>query len=481
VSENPCLLSESGSIEYTKAYFWELWQLELESLYRCCLMRMENNPTLAEDALSQAMLKAREKVQAGAGRIANFKAWVRTLTRNHCTDMLRSLGREAKRTESIEALPCLVDEVLDSQDEEIDPAAKRRDRDKILGGAIDELPPRLREPIRLHYYQEKSCREIAELLGISSDNVRKRMSDARAILKEKLSEFAGEEDGFPPEPGKRGKSKKGTVAAPAVGESLQGVLPVGSGEPVGAVASEQACADKELGIVAGGEPVAGLSAAPAAFEELEEERLGIVAGGELGGEPGTPTPSPPALRGSLRGFGSRGKSFNYPSAVQRLEDWALGIVADGFSREAGLFAVPVVLACGEMAKGELGIVAGGEPLLGGVDTGRIMKILCTVLGTPLSHLKAGCGTGGRRGGTPVLGQDMGTGGRTALTAVQGPEMGTGGRTGGTPVHSREVGASVWDGHLGHKQPEAGVREMRWLFGLCWRVWADSGGCWRSSI
>ena len=54
-------------------------------------------------------------------------------------------------------------------------------------------------------------------------------------------------------------------------------------------------------------------------------------------------------------------------------------------------------------------------------------------------------------------------------------------TGGTPVLRLEVGASVWDGHLGQKQPDAGVREMRWLFGLCWRLWGDSGGCWLSSI
>ncbi|MBW4494497.1 MAG: sigma-70 family RNA polymerase sigma factor [Oscillatoria princeps RMCB-10] len=123
MSETLTLSYESGSIEYIKENFWELWQEEWESLYRCCLKLMGNNPTLAEDALSQAMLKAWEKVQAGACRIANFKAWVRTLTRNHCTDMLRSLGREANRTESLEALPCLVDEVLVSQDEEIDPAA----------------------------------------------------------------------------------------------------------------------------------------------------------------------------------------------------------------------------------------------------------------------------------------------------------------------------------------------------------------------
>jgi RNA polymerase sigma-70 factor (ECF subfamily) len=88
----------------------------------------------------------------------------------------------------------------------------------------------------LHYYQEKSCREIAELLGISSDNVRRRLSDARAILKEKLSEFVGEEDDVSPAPRKQGKSKKLSQRAPAVGESLaspsrklEGVLPAESG------------------------------------------------------------------------------------------------------------------------------------------------------------------------------------------------------------------------------------------------------------
>lgn len=286
-----------------------------------------------------------------------------------------------------------------------------------MGGAIDELPPGLREPIRLHYSQEKSYLEIALELGISYKNVRKRMSQARAILKEKLREFVGEEDGLRPEPRKRGKSKKRSLRAPAVGESLPWMLPVGSGEPVGAEASEQACADKELGIVADSQPVgAAVSVAPASFEALEEEPLGIVAGGEP---------------------------------------------------MAGLSAVPVVPAPGETCLDlELGIAAGGEPLLG-----------WTILAARHPHLLAGCGTGGRTGGRPVLRREMGTGGRTGGTPVLRRDMGTG----GTPVHSPDVGASISDGHLGQKQPHAGVREIRWLFGLCWRVWADSGGCWLSSI
>jgi predicted DNA-binding protein YlxM (UPF0122 family) len=48
----------------------------------------------------------------------------------------------------------------------------------------------------LHYYQDKSYQEIAQVLGITYDNVRKRMSQARAILREQeqLRECVGEED-----------------------------------------------------------------------------------------------------------------------------------------------------------------------------------------------------------------------------------------------------------------------------------------------
>jgi RNA polymerase sigma factor (sigma-70 family) len=61
--------------------FWQHWQQYRDSLYRCCIKWMNGNPTDAEDALSRAMLKAWEKVQKYAGEIANFKAWVTTLTR----------------------------------------------------------------------------------------------------------------------------------------------------------------------------------------------------------------------------------------------------------------------------------------------------------------------------------------------------------------------------------------------------------------
>ncbi len=63
---------------------------------------MSGNTTDAEDALSRAMLKAWEKAQKFAGEIANFKAWLTTLTRNLCVDIHRERSRGANRVENIE-------------------------------------------------------------------------------------------------------------------------------------------------------------------------------------------------------------------------------------------------------------------------------------------------------------------------------------------------------------------------------------------
>ncbi|MEB3827293.1 RNA polymerase sigma factor [Phormidium sp. CCY1219] len=54
--------------------FWQLFQQYRDHLWRCCLKWTKGNSTEAEDLLSQAMLKAWEKVQKFAGKIDNFKS-----------------------------------------------------------------------------------------------------------------------------------------------------------------------------------------------------------------------------------------------------------------------------------------------------------------------------------------------------------------------------------------------------------------------
>jgi RNA polymerase sigma-70 factor (ECF subfamily) len=54
-----CLEGYPTDIEQT---FWQLWQQNQTYLYRCCLKWMNGNRIDAEEALSQAMFKAWEKL-----------------------------------------------------------------------------------------------------------------------------------------------------------------------------------------------------------------------------------------------------------------------------------------------------------------------------------------------------------------------------------------------------------------------------------
>jgi RNA polymerase sigma-70 factor (ECF subfamily) len=66
--------------------FWSLWIKHQDYLYSACLKWMSNIPD-AEDIMSQAMLKAEEKMRIYA--VNNFRNWVTKLTYNLCLDFQR--------------------------------------------------------------------------------------------------------------------------------------------------------------------------------------------------------------------------------------------------------------------------------------------------------------------------------------------------------------------------------------------------------
>ena len=174
--------------------FWQQWQQHQDELYRCCLRLMNFNPVDAEDALSQAMLKAWEKAQAYAGKIANFKAWLMQLTRNLCIDIIRARSRGAAGVEDIEWVGTSGELATATAVETPEKALEREEKTLEIRRAIADLPPTLRDTFVLHFCEELTNPEIAAWLGISYDSVCKRISRARKQLKEKLSGYCcGEE------------------------------------------------------------------------------------------------------------------------------------------------------------------------------------------------------------------------------------------------------------------------------------------------
>ncbi len=235
--------------------FWQQWQQNRDYLYRCCIKWMGGNPTDAEDALSRAMLKAWEKVQKYAGEIDNFKSWLSTLTHNLCVDIHRERSRGANRVEDIEVYASSVEQGLVPSEDTQDCAMETGEKRIVIRRAIDNLPTRLRETFILHFYRELSYPEIAQLQEISYQNVCKRISQARKILREELKGYFIGEDGTDTE-----LSVPPAATESAIGEMSQenaGVEPI-VGETVtlsdrAAGTLPQATEIEEVEIVVGGE------------------------------------------------------------------------------------------------------------------------------------------------------------------------------------------------------------------------------------
>ncbi len=66
-------------------------------------------------------------------------------------------------------------------------AVERADEVRRLMAEVESLSENHREVLMLFYYDEMSYRELAELLDVSTATVNARLSEARALLRDRLS------------------------------------------------------------------------------------------------------------------------------------------------------------------------------------------------------------------------------------------------------------------------------------------------------
>ncbi|KKL02675.1 sigma-70 family RNA polymerase sigma factor [Rheinheimera mesophila] len=114
---------------------------------------------------------------------ASFLPWVRQMTRHRSYNYLRDnkvkqkiLGEEA---ESL--LENFADPTTSMQD-----VLEREQQQIIMQDFISQLPEDSREIVLLYYREEQSSQQVADLLGLSDANVRKKLSRVREQLKDNL-------------------------------------------------------------------------------------------------------------------------------------------------------------------------------------------------------------------------------------------------------------------------------------------------------
>jgi RNA polymerase sigma factor (sigma-70 family) len=168
------------------AAFWPLWDLYKGHLYHVCLWQMDGVREDAEDALSRSMLRALDKLPRMCGRIQNVGAWLSRLTVNLCVDMHREQKRDARRLENIDDVLPAAGEVLQADADSPETVFLHREAIDYVCDVINDLPPRLREPFALRFFQEMAYCDIAARLILTTENVRKRIQQARDILRQRM-------------------------------------------------------------------------------------------------------------------------------------------------------------------------------------------------------------------------------------------------------------------------------------------------------
>jgi RNA polymerase sigma factor (sigma-70 family) len=175
-------------VQGDSAAFWEVWERYREGLfYPRCLRWMGGDWADTEDALSNACVKAWQRLPGCIHEIISLKSWLTQLLHNLCIDMRRERDRHRRATQLLPSTPLVEGQARAYESPEA--MILRQELALRIRWALEDLPPNLRQPSILRFYHAMPYRDIATQLHLSPVNVRKRIQQARAILRVQLQDY----------------------------------------------------------------------------------------------------------------------------------------------------------------------------------------------------------------------------------------------------------------------------------------------------
>ncbi|MGE3538760.1 MAG: RNA polymerase sigma factor [Candidatus Tectimicrobiota bacterium] len=176
--------------------FWQVWESYRQPLLaRRCLRWMGGDRSAADDALSEACLRAWQGWQECAQPLSNVAGWLSRLVQNHCRNLHAAHARHARVVQA-------VDDIARVSASAGTPRALSPEEsllDDELGAyirqVIDRLPGRLQAAARLYFLEETPYATLALRLQLTPATLRKRIQQARALLQPQVAAYLGEEAG----------------------------------------------------------------------------------------------------------------------------------------------------------------------------------------------------------------------------------------------------------------------------------------------
>jgi len=170
--------------ELRRTLFETAWRQNVSELHRRSLQWTSGRREDADDALGVAALIALEKMPQEL-QPAEVRRWLLRLVYSKCMDIQRH-RRRSPLTRLSEPPP---EEDIGAVGPDHESVLLAGELMSVIRDRIRSLPLRLQKVAELHLLREMPYSEIADLLSLTEVNVRKRMQEARAILREHLQAY----------------------------------------------------------------------------------------------------------------------------------------------------------------------------------------------------------------------------------------------------------------------------------------------------
>lgn len=135
----------------------------------------------SEDIAQEAFLKAWQQLDR-LKNATSFLPWLRQITRNLARDHLRANRNRPLSGDSAELAIGMAADPAPTPSERL----LLTEEERVAIDIISALPEESRETLLLYYREGQSSQQVASLLGLSDAAVRKRLSRARASVREEM-------------------------------------------------------------------------------------------------------------------------------------------------------------------------------------------------------------------------------------------------------------------------------------------------------
>ncbi len=163
--------------------FWNLAQNQMRFLYNVAF-RYVGNPYDAEDLVQETLFTACNKFHQLRDSL-KFKSWMFTILRNHFLKMQRK-KTQVQADEFEDGIDYLSQLESVSLRQDVVSAYEKKIEAETVQSILDKLPEKYKTVLILHYMEDSSYQEIADMLAVPIGTVMSRLSRAKQNMKKTL-------------------------------------------------------------------------------------------------------------------------------------------------------------------------------------------------------------------------------------------------------------------------------------------------------